>query len=60
MTFFAHETGRHRTSMDVYIYFPVKTPSDFKAIKKRLIAADPSRIPADADQCPRALDSGGV
>jgi len=46
--------------MDVYIYFPVKTPSDFKAIKKRLIEADPSRIPADADQCPRALDSGGV
>ena len=38
-----------RMCMDQYLEFPVKTPEDFREIKKRLIAAIPERYPADLD-----------
>ncbi|NQU44488.1 hypothetical protein HQ520_14450 [bacterium] len=41
--------GTH-LSMDQFIKFPVETPEDFQAIKKRLIAALPTRYPADLDE----------
>ena len=41
--------GGGRMCMDQYLDFPVKNRADFLAIKKRLIAADPSRIPADIE-----------
>lgn len=39
--------GGMRMSMDQYLSWPVRTPEDFRAIKKRLIAAIPERYPAD-------------
>jgi uroporphyrinogen decarboxylase len=39
--------GGASMSMDEYVDFPVKEPSDFEDIKKRLIASDPARMPAD-------------
>lgn len=42
--------GGTRMSMDEFIDFPVKTPEDFPAIKKRLVAAIPERYPADLDK----------
>ncbi|MBN1674154.1 MAG: hypothetical protein JXR37_24105 [Kiritimatiellae bacterium] len=36
-----------RMCMDQYLQWPVRTPADFAAIKKRLVAAVPARYPAD-------------
>jgi len=41
--------GGMSMSMDEFIDFPVKTPADFKAIKKRLVAGCEQRIPADLE-----------
>lgn len=38
-----------RMSMDQYLAFPVRTPEDFPAIKRRLVAALPERYPEDLD-----------
>jgi len=38
-----------RLCMDQYLEFPVSTPSDFRAIKRRLVAAQPERYPRDLD-----------
>lgn len=38
-----------RMCMDEYIGFPVQSPEDFPALKKRLIAGIPERYPADLD-----------
>ncbi len=38
-----------RMSMDQYLEFPVRTPEDFPAVKKRLVAAIPARYPEDLD-----------
>lgn len=39
-----------RMSMDQFLTFPLQKPSDFKKIKKRLVAAIPGRYPGDLDQ----------
>jgi len=39
-----------RWCMDTYLEFPVKTAEDFPAIKARLIASDPTRLPDDLDR----------
>jgi len=42
--------GGTRMSMDQYLDFPVKSPEDFAAIKKRLVAAMTQRYPDDLDE----------
>jgi uroporphyrinogen decarboxylase len=39
-----------RMCMDQYLGFPVRNLSDFRAIQKRLLAADPKRYPVDLPQ----------
>jgi uroporphyrinogen decarboxylase len=39
-----------RACMDQYLEFPISTPEDFAAIKRRLLAAIPERYPEDLDQ----------
>jgi len=39
-----------RMSMDQYLSWPVETPEDFRAIRRRLVAALPERYPADLDE----------
>lgn len=39
-----------RMSMDQYLEFPVRTPEDFPAVKRRLVAAIPARYPKDLDE----------
>ncbi len=38
--------GGMRASMDEYLKFPVETPADFQALKKRFRSSSPSRYPA--------------
>ncbi|MBI3911878.1 MAG: hypothetical protein HY320_13225 [Armatimonadetes bacterium] len=39
-----------RMCMDQYLEFPVRTPEDFPAVKKRLVAAISERYPADLNR----------
>ena len=39
------QTDGMRASMDQYLRFPIETPEDFQALKKRLIATNPARYP---------------
>jgi len=39
-----------RMCMDTYLEFPIRTPEDLPAVKKRLVPALPARYPEDLDQ----------
>ncbi|MDZ7263460.1 MAG: hypothetical protein ONB16_02665 [candidate division KSB1 bacterium] len=45
----AGEVDGMRLSMDQYLKFPVETPDDFAALKRRLVAAIPERYPEQLD-----------
>jgi len=38
-----------RLCMDQYLEFPVRTPADFREVRKRLVPGAPERYPADLD-----------